>query len=30
VLILAGAVMLYTFVVNKQGKNAQEKNITEL
>ena len=30
VLILVGAVMLYTFVVNKQGRNAQEKNITEL
>jgi cell division protease FtsH len=30
VLILVGAVMLYQFVVNKQGKNAQEKNITEL
>jgi cell division protease FtsH len=30
VLILVGAVMLYQFVVNKQGRNAQEKNITEL
>jgi cell division protease FtsH len=30
VLILAGAVMLYSFVTNRTAKNAQEKNITEL
>ncbi len=30
VLILVGAVMLYTFFVNKQPRNTQEKNYTEL
>jgi cell division protease FtsH len=30
VLILVGAVMLYSFVTNRAAKNAQEKNITEL
>jgi cell division protease FtsH len=30
VLILVGAVMLYQFFANKQAKNAQERNITEL
>ena len=29
-LILVGAVMLYQFVVNKPGRNVQEKNYTEL
>ena len=29
-LILVGAVMLYSFVTNRAAKNAQEKNITEL